>query len=589
MEKEASSLRAEYLAWIYELGETNIKDKRLIDHLEIRPGFSFWWMTQMAQKFNALGTSQIDNAIKALALGRFVSKYSIDSIHLVSGNEKLALTLKKTFSSMNVFFKWDEVKQENIKISLIRVIYNALPGQIKALIYLFMQLIKSLPVIFKNKKNDTIPNSEICFIDVLAHLDKETFDTNTFISNYWTKLTDIVSRMGIKTTWVHNYFYQESIPSMQEALKLLKKINHYNRDGQFHILLDANVSISVFIKALRDYCKIYIISLGLSGLRRKYEASDSYCDLWPLLKNDWIDSVKGKCAMMNCLTLSLYERTFSLIPFQKIGVYIQENQPWEMALNYAWKSAGHGKLIGTPHTTVRFWDLRYFYDSRSYRQSGCNELPMPDLVAVNGPVAEQQYLQAGYPVEQIAQVEALRFLHLREKFRVGLPRESSISSLKVLICGDFLAKTNGKLLSWLSIAAKSLPMDTTYILKPHPAYPVKIHENFSLPMEITHAPLSELLFFCDVVFTSNITSAAVDAYCSGIPVIQMLDGNSLNISPLRHLDGVVYVTNPEELSDALRNVSTHTKLNVDSYFFLDEKLPLWCNLLGINNKECIRH
>ncbi|HDR68338.1 MAG TPA: hypothetical protein ENN61_04725, partial [Bacteroidaceae bacterium] len=465
------------------------------------------------------------------------------------------------------------------------VIYNALPRQTKAVIYLFMHLVKSLPIILKNKKNIIIPNSEICFIDVLAHLDKKTYDTNTFISNYWTKLTDVISRMGIKTTWVHNYFYQESIPSMQEALKLLTSINHHNKDGQFHILLDANISISVLIKALRDYCKIYIISLGLSGLRRKFKLSNSCCDFWQLLKDDWIDSVKGKCAMMNCLTLSLFEKTFSLIPYQKIGVYIQENQPWEMALNYAWKSAGHGKLIGTPHTTVRFWDLRYFYDFRSYRQSDCNALPIPDLVAVNGPVAEQQYTQAGYPVKRIVQVEALRFLHLREKSRVSLPRESRNSSLKVLICGDFLAKTNSKMLSWLSVAAKSLPLNAMYTLKPHPAYPVKSYEHFSVPIEITNAPLSELLTFCDVVFTSNITSAAVDAYCSGVPVIQMLDGNSLNSSPLRHVDGVIYATNPGELSDALINVSSLRKMNVKPYFFLDEKLSLWCNLLGIEDTE----
>ena len=39
-----------FLAWIYELGETRIGDVRMVDHLALRPGFSYWWMTLLAEK-----------------------------------------------------------------------------------------------------------------------------------------------------------------------------------------------------------------------------------------------------------------------------------------------------------------------------------------------------------------------------------------------------------------------------------------------------------------------------------------------------------------------------------------------------------
>ena len=45
VEAQADLLRARYLAWIYDLGEAHIGGKRLVDHLELRPGFSYWWMT----------------------------------------------------------------------------------------------------------------------------------------------------------------------------------------------------------------------------------------------------------------------------------------------------------------------------------------------------------------------------------------------------------------------------------------------------------------------------------------------------------------------------------------------------------------
>jgi surface carbohydrate biosynthesis protein (TIGR04326 family) len=70
-EEQSDILRRRYLAWIYELGETDIIGKRLIDHLELRPGFSYWWMMSMAQKFNALGIPQIDNAINIQYVNSF--------------------------------------------------------------------------------------------------------------------------------------------------------------------------------------------------------------------------------------------------------------------------------------------------------------------------------------------------------------------------------------------------------------------------------------------------------------------------------------------------------------------------------------
>jgi surface carbohydrate biosynthesis protein (TIGR04326 family) len=67
VEDNAESLRARYLAWIYELGETKVKKKRIVDHLEIRPGFSYWWMTLLAQKCTYASSPNIYHAIRLLA------------------------------------------------------------------------------------------------------------------------------------------------------------------------------------------------------------------------------------------------------------------------------------------------------------------------------------------------------------------------------------------------------------------------------------------------------------------------------------------------------------------------------------------
>lgn len=585
VDEQAETFRARYLAWVYELGETRINGTRLIDHLELRPGFSFWWMTSLAQKFNASGTSQIDNAIKAFALERLVSENRIISIDLVSSNSKLASTLKNFCQKLSLGFKWNFAKPAEKPKPLARLIYHTLPYPFQALIFFIKYLFKGMPLLRKKQVAVTDLNGEICFVDVLVHLDRQAFKTGTFISNYWTSLVDMLSRSNVKTNWLHNYFYQESIPSLVRAQELIRCFNKRYSDIQFHALIEANLSLSVFVKALKDYFRTSWVSFHLSAASRHFLPAGSALDFWPLFNHEWIDSLRGKGAMINCLRISLYEKIFNYIPYQKLGVYIQENQPWEMALIHAWKAAGHGKLVGVPHTTVRFWDLRYFYDYRSYEHAGNNILPTPDLVAVNGPVAKKAYIEGGYPESQVIEVEALRFLHLLKRTPDNASIKSTSIPLNVLICGDFLSATNNKILSWLSIAAQSLPPETSYVLKPHPAYSINLSDCPSLKFEMTNAPLAELFADCDVVFTSNITSAAVDAYCAGIPVVQVLDDNAFNMSPLRGLKGVVYVTNPMELAKALRNAQHHERVVAEPYFCLDEELPLWRQLLGLNTAD----
>lgn len=582
VEEQADALRARYLAWIYELGETHIDGKRLVDHLELRPGFSYWWMTSLTQKFNASGTSQIDNAIKAFALESFVSEHKPTSIVLVSGNRKIASTVKNFCQNLRLRFTWNFEKPPEKPKPISRIIYRSLPYPMQALIYFLWYLFKSLPLLRAGRVAAPGFNGEITFVDVLVHLDKKSFITKKFVSNYWSTLVDKLFHWNVKTNWLHNYFYSESIPSFVLAQEINGCFNKCASNIQSHALIEANLSLSVFITALKDYFRTSGASFHLSTASRHFLPAGSALDLWPLFKHEWIDSLRGQGAMVNCLRISLYEKTLSGIPCQKLGIYIQENQPWEMILIHAWRAAGHGKIIGTPHTTVRYWDLRYFYDSRSYERTGENILPIPDLVAVNGPVAKKLYIDGGYPAPQVTEVEALRFLHLLSRTSAHAPRKSPSKTMNVLVCGDFLSSTNHKILSWLAIAVQSLPPETSYVLKPHPAYSIRLSDFPHLPLRISDTPLAELLADCDVVFTSNITSAAVDAYCSGIPVIQMLDGNAFNMSPLRGLKGVVYVTNPMELAETLRNARNRERVVAKPYFYLDEELPRWRKLLGVD-------
>jgi surface carbohydrate biosynthesis protein (TIGR04326 family) len=135
-------------------------------------------------------------------------------------------------------------------------------------------------------------------------------------------------------------------------------------------------------------------------------------------------------------------------------------------------------------------------------------------------------------------------------------------------------------MKWLEKAAPSLPASSKFVVKPHPACPVRGEDYSGLDLQITARPLGELLGDCDVAYTSYMTSAAVDAYCFGVPVVSVLDGDAFNISPLRGRPGVVYVTSPDELSSAVLHAwEGNGKTAKEPYFCLDKQLPRWRRLL----------
>ena len=69
---------------------------------------------------------------------------------------------------------------------------------------------------------------------------------------------------------------------------------------------------------------------------------------------------------------------------------------------------GNGNLIGVPHSTVRFWDLCYFFDSRCFSA----QMPRPWQIAINGNLMNKSYIDSGYNQNELVNVETLRYLYL---------------------------------------------------------------------------------------------------------------------------------------------------------------------------------
>jgi surface carbohydrate biosynthesis protein (TIGR04326 family) len=151
----------------------------------------------------------------------------------------------------------------------------------------------------------------------------------------------------------------------------------------------------------------------------------------------------------------------------------------------------------------------------------------------------------------------------------------------VLVLGDYLLSNTQWQMNLLVQAAPSLPAAMIITVKPHPACPIHIADYPSLCMTLTMEPIAKLLAECDVAYTSASTSAAVDAYCAGVPTVSVLDQNTLNLSPLRGCEGVLFASTPEKLAAGLASAATtqRTRDDRNEFFTLDPQLPRWRKLI----------
>jgi len=375
---------------------------------------------------------------------------------------------------------------------------------------------------------------------------------------------------------LHIFVPDRNVPTASKAAKVIEAFNQDKRELQTHVALSSFLTFNVVVKTLCDWWRLRSIwrkcqrVLGTNLQGRKF---------LPLMVCDWKNSFLGKEAMSNLLTLNMFEDALAQLPRQEKGVFLQENQGWEYGFIHAWRAANHGELIGFPHSSVRYWDLRFSFDERFKRDVGHYMVPMPDCIVANGPAAERGLRSVGYPSSILVCAEALRYLFLEnfQKTKIG---QDINGAVKVLIVGDY---SRHHTYQQLRLLEQSLPSLNDYVhltFKSHPACPIDLNRFPKLKMDVTKETLSDILMCFDVVYTSAVTSAAVDAYSAGLKVVTILDALDLNLSPLRGEREVTFVTSGKQLADALNNrLFPSTNGDVDNYFYTTNSLPRWTTLL----------
>jgi surface carbohydrate biosynthesis protein (TIGR04326 family) len=586
LEQHAERLRGRYLAFIHDLGECRIAGKRIIDHLDLGDGFSFWWLTQVAEK-SPFKSPRIYDCLRLLSLEEMLLERRPVHLTLNSADRALARAIGGLCADMRISFSYEAMAVESGRWSL-RALYESLPQPLRALLSL-RHVLRRWPLRRSRPPRWFAGDGALFICSYFIHLDPERCGRGQFHSRQWEDLPKTVHGRGGRINWLQLFLFSAAVPTIRRGVAWLRSFNADADTQGCQAFLEHYLTVGRVMSALALWLRLIWIAWRLRGVHAAFRPHGSSAWLWPLLQQDWRSSVVGPIALGNCLAVVLFDATLAELPRQKTGLYLYENQPWEKALLRAWRRHGHGEIVGVQHATAPFWHLYYFDDRRSLSQLASGSFPLPDRVAVNGRDAWQAFTAAGFPTERLVAVEALRYLQLaalrdhatrsQQPVRSGSARTSA---RRVLVLGDIVPRSTHHLLQLLQGAAKLLSPEWRFTFKPHPGFSPDLAAYPGLHAAETREALGSVLGDHEVAVAANSTTAAVDAFVAGLPVIVTLDGDTLNLSPLRGRLGACFAGTAEELAESLQLSARDTRSTEhQDFFFLDPELPRWRELLGL--------
>ena len=580
-EKYDYKFRQDLLLYFYELSELRINGKKNSEILLLNGDVSFWWMTRLSEKRNFDVSKNIVDIIYLLAFKDYISKINVTSLEVFTHNLQLSKVIQKYCftrninfkKSKNIFFKLKANYQINISKKLI--------GSLSWFVYYFFSkciLFGQNILLWKNYSSDYL------FFSYFNNVDSDEIKTkNNFKSTYWGSLPDYLKSNTISHKWIHIWTPSKEVPNVFKFKKYLKQLNKDSKNG-VHISIDSFFNLKMTYKVFINWITIMKKAMLVKKSISNYKFSE--IEFWPLICDDFNESFFGKSAIKNIINLHLIDNALCKNNKFKFGIYLQENQIWELSLISVFKKYSLGKIIGFPNTIIRFWDLRYFHHYILYESNNKFSLPLPDYIAVNGTYNKRMLLNANIHENRLINVEALRYEYLNAFSSNKNLIMNSGKNLNLLVLGDYLYNNTDEMINLLKGSNYVLNSHITICFKPHPScdYPIKKKLN-NLKITISRSHLSVLLGNADVVFTSSLTSASLDCFMYGSKLITIRSKSGLNLSPLREVKGISVVSTSEEFDEAFafysNNSQSATENKIYDFFYQDPNLSRWKKLLQI--------
>ena len=520
-----------------------------IDALSLRADLSYWWMTLVfAKRWGDLGV--LPDAVKVLALADLLAKHRPRLVIIELSEDHARRSAIATAQTNGIAHETRGFATPP----------RSKPANLRAL----RTLITSCRV---GHRKPATNDPETVIADYLFRLDPASLSNRSFRSQYWDDLPTLLPK---RVLWLHRFVPHPSIPSRRRARRLLRGFNATD-SGDRHVLLDDLHGLGEMRRALRIYRDIRALHKQVPDIAASFRTDRA--DLWPVFQHDWEESFRGSHAMSMAILATTLDSTVKMANNPRRLLYIFENQPWEAALLSAWRDQHDVPLIAVPHSTIRFWDLRYFV---SVDTIGDPRFARADVIAANSPAAKASLIDGGWPGDLVAEVEALMYQYL------GKPDTTCGRGNDIVVLGELDSASTQRYLRFLESALSDHGDQRTAVFKAHPLVDPATIDLGGLRVETTTEHLSTLLRRARVLVTGASGSTALESLSRGIPTVCVLDPGELDLSsidrhPLMRLVGTATEFR-EVLAEFLDDPPQPTA--TEPMFHTDGALGRWRSLLG---------
>ena len=520
-----------------------------IDALNLRADLSYWWMTLVfAKRWGDLGV--LPEAVKVLALADLLTEHRPRLMIIELSDDHARRSVMATA-------RINGIAHETRGFTLSP---RSIPASLRAL----RTLITSFRL---GHRKPPTNDPETVVADYLFRLDPASLSNRSFRSQYWDNLPTLLPK---RVLWLHRFVPHPSIPSRRRARRLLRGFNATNPIDR-HVLLDDLHGLGELRRALRIYRDIRALHKRVPDVDASFRTDRA--DLWPVFDSDWEESFRGSHAMSMAILTTTLDSTIGMANNPRRLLYIFENQPWEAALLSVWKQHHDAPIIAVPHSTIRFWDLRYFVSVDTISDP---RFARPDAIAANSPAARASLMTGGWPGDLVSEVEALMYQYL------GEPDPTCGNGNDIVVLGELDSASTQRYLRFLNSAMADRGDMRTTVFKAHPLVDPATIDLGGMRVETTTEHLSTLLRRACVLVTGASGSTTLESLSRGIPTICVLDPRELDLSSIDRHPLLRLVGTATEFRQALTEFiddpprSTPT----EPMFHTDAALGRWRTLLG---------
>lgn len=571
IESRSEVIREQILAFVYQVGMKRVGNRTVIETLEIRESFSWWWMTLFALRRWHVNSNLYELA-RLYALHGFLVEHQIGELIVTKSTSQMEQGLISLCDSLGVSVQLLDSQHQVYRTRIRRI---CLPKPVLALATLLKEIIRSICL---KSHPAAAKEGGTCFFDYFNGLDLDELARGNHKSRFWGPVSSIAESDAAPNLWFHVFSPTAEIPTACSAQRVLKSSRSEILDN--HRILARPLGLRIIGRALNIYLTTLWKGFRVSRKSQLFVDREVGLDASDLFWDEWIDSLRGKSAIHHALLFCQIAKIVHSLPQQRVAFFVMENQPWEIALQYAWRTYQGSPMIGVPHAAAKFWELRHFVDPRSRTTSGIHKFPEPDRIAVNSFKMRQLLESNGVCRDRLVDVEAAGYAHLTNI--ATSDTTSAITNedlIRILVFGDFNFELTMSLLNALDEATKISELKIEKLLRSHPMCEISNELLHKFSLNTNNNQIAEQLANSDVVVATSTTSAAVEAFCLGIPVIIYLSVNSFNFSPLRREPGVSFATNAKELADLLIEAAKVGRQNPKTYFNMEPSFAQWRQLL----------